>query len=131
MKPVRRVGSAGGDGFTLVEIMIAMTILAIALVAALKSQADSISMESRSRIGATLCLLGQAKMAEIDSEEPAGIAPGRGDFGPDFPGYEWRLEVSDSGVRSLKRIDLTVSFGTKRDQRLDLVSYRCLRKEQG
>ena len=55
MKPVRRVGSAGGGGFTLVEIMIAMTILAIALVAALKSQADSISMESRSRIGRASC----------------------------------------------------------------------------
>jgi general secretion pathway protein I len=131
MKAMRIPGKGNRGGFTLVEIMIAMTILAIALVAAFKSQAESVSMETRSRITATLCFLGQAKMAELDSEDPAGISSGEGDFGPDFPGYEWRLAVSDSGIRHLRRIEVTIFYAMQGNQRLDLVSYRCSRKEQG
>ncbi len=46
--PSQRVG-AGCHGFTLLEVMIAMAILAISLVAVYQSQSQSLSMASDSR----------------------------------------------------------------------------------
>ncbi len=48
-----------------------------------------------SRFLTTASLLAQGRMAEIDAADPRGVVSGNGDFGEDFPGYTWRLEVSD------------------------------------
>jgi general secretion pathway protein I len=97
-------------GFTLLEVMIAMAILAITLVAVYQSQSQSISMASNSRFLTTASLLAQARMAEIDAADPRGVAAATGDFGVEFPGYAWQLEVGEvKEIPLLKRIALTVS----------------------
>ena len=55
------------SGFTLMEVMIAMTILAIALVTIFQSQSQSISMSSDSRFMTTASLLAQSKMVELET----------------------------------------------------------------
>ena len=52
------------SGFTLMEVMIAMTILAIALIAIYQLQSQSISMSTDSRFMTTAALLAQSKMVE-------------------------------------------------------------------
>jgi len=54
-------------GFTLMEVMIAMAILAITLVAVFQSQSQSVSMATEVRFLTTASLLAQGKMAEIDT----------------------------------------------------------------
>ena len=84
-------------GFTLLEVMIAMAILAITLVALYQSQSQSISMASDSRFLTTASLLAQSRMAEFDAVDPRGVVSANGDFGDDYPGYTWRLEVGVGG----------------------------------
>ena len=55
-------------GFTLLEVMVAMSILAMALVAVFHMQSQSISMAGESRFLTTASLLAQSKMAEIEAE---------------------------------------------------------------
>lgn len=99
-------------GFTLLEVMIAMAILAITLVTVYQSQSQSISMASGSRFLTSASLLAQTRMAEIDAADPRGLAAATGDFGPDFPGYAWQLEVGAvAELPLLKRIVLTVTNG--------------------
>jgi type II secretion system protein I len=99
-------------GFTLLEVMIAMAILAITLVALYQSQSQSVSMASDSRFLTTASLLAQNRMAEIDAVDPRGVASANGDFGDDYPGYTWRLEVSPvEELPLLKRFALTVTQG--------------------
>lgn len=96
-------------GFTLLEVMIAMAILAIALVAVYQSQSQSISMSGSSRFLTTASLLAQSRMAEIDAADPREITAGSGDFGEAFPDYQWQVELGETEIEMLKKIVLTVT----------------------
>lgn len=98
-----------GKGFTLLEVMIAMAILAIALVAVFSSQAQSISMTADSRFTTTATLLAQSKMVECEATALRDIGSNSGDFGSDFPDYVWRVEVKDMDRDLLKKIEVTVT----------------------
>ena len=112
--------------FTLLEVMIAVSIIAIALVALFGSQSKSLSNATEANFNIVAPMLASGKLAEL---EGARDAPGsdEGDFGEDFPGYTWKLETEDAPLDSidalaqltkmenpLKKLELTVSWtGTK------------------
>jgi general secretion pathway protein I len=103
---------AGSVGFTLLEVMIAMAILAITLVTVYQSQSQSISMVSNSRFLTSASLLAQARMAEIDAADPSELVSASGDFGEEFSDYTWQVEVGAvKEIPLLKRIALTVTNG--------------------
>ena len=54
-------------GFTLLEVMIAMAILATTLVVVFQSQSQSISTTGIARFQTTASLLAQSKIAEIEA----------------------------------------------------------------
>jgi general secretion pathway protein I len=97
------------QGFTLLEVMIAMAILAISLVAVYRSQSQSVSMAGEARFLTTASLLAQSKMAEMESLKPQELSDGSGGFGEDFPDYLWRVEVKDTAFQYLKKIDVIVT----------------------
>ncbi|OGP67028.1 MAG: type II secretion system protein GspI [Deltaproteobacteria bacterium RBG_19FT_COMBO_43_11] len=95
-------------GFTLMEVLIAMAILAIALVGVFQLQSQSISMATDSRFMTTAALLAQSKMVEIESGIVSSSRAQDGDFGDDYPQYSWRLEVTDTQLPQFKKIEVTV-----------------------
>ena len=97
------------SGFTLLEVMIAMAILAIALVAVFQSQSQSISMAGSSRFLTTASLLAQSKMTEIEAVDMKDVKTENGDFGEGFPDYIWRVEVKDTELENVKKIEMTVT----------------------
>jgi general secretion pathway protein I len=125
---MQNCGNRPEGGFTLMEVMIAMAILAIALVAVYQSQAQSISMSTHSRFLTTASLLAQSKMAEIEMSDPAEMSTGSGDF-EDFPDYRWKVEVSDSEFDQLRKMVVTVTNGkmTSRNS-YQLILYRFAEK---
>jgi general secretion pathway protein I len=95
-------------GFTLLEVMIAMAILAIALLAVFQLQSQSISMSSESRFMTTASLLAQSKMADIEGGTSLGNQSKKGDFAPDYPEYAWTIQVTDTQIARFKRIEVNV-----------------------
>ena len=83
------------SGFTLLEVMVAVAIIAMALVAALGSQTQSVSLASEAKFTTTSAFLAQRKMAEFETMDPEDLISGSGDFGDDFPGYFWNADVQD------------------------------------
>ena len=105
-------------GFTLLEVMIAVSIIGIALVAVLASQSQSLSLATEAKFNTTAALLAQGKMAEIETESMETLSSDSGDFAEDFPNYRWEYTVSslsvagvDQALDFLKQIDLTVYWG--------------------
>lgn len=96
-------------GFTLLEVMIAMAILAISLVAVFRSQSQSVSMAGESRFLTTASLLAQGKMAEVEGMKSQDLSNNNGAFGEDYPDYLWRIEVKDTAIQYLKKIDVIVT----------------------
>ena len=95
-------------GFTLLEVMIAMAILAITLVVVFQSQSQSISMAGRARFETTASFLAQSKMAEIESANPENVVSDSGNFGDDFPYYSWQVDVTETEIELLKKIEVKV-----------------------
>lgn len=95
-------------GFTLLEVMIAMAILAIALAIVYQSQSQSIAMSGNARFLTTASLLAQSKMAAIEGMNVKDIRTEGGNFGETFPDYRWRVEVSDTETALLKKIEVFV-----------------------
>jgi general secretion pathway protein I len=104
-------------GFTLLEIMAALSILAIVLVSVYRMHAQTVSMNSEVRFYATAPMLAQLKMAEVESENPEDMGDDSGDFGDEFPNYRWNIVIDDvestalgNISKNLKKIDLLISF---------------------
>ena len=96
-------------GFTLIEVMIAMTILAGALVVIYQLQSQSISMSTDSRFMTTAALLAQSKMVEVETRSSLSNQSEDGDFGTDYPQYTCHLVISDTQIQQFKKIEITVT----------------------
>jgi general secretion pathway protein I len=121
-------------GFTLLEIMVAVSIIAIVLVSVYKMQAQTISMNYAARFYATAPLLAQLKLAEIEIENPGQQTGNSGDFGDKFPGYRWNVVIDDiesellaNIAENLKKIDVNVSFNND-EFTYSLRTYRFMRE---
>ncbi|OPY08121.1 MAG: hypothetical protein A4E67_01052 [Syntrophaceae bacterium PtaB.Bin038] len=103
--------AASRQGFTLLEVMIAMAILATVLVTVFHSQSQSIAMANESRALTTLALLAQSRMAEIEGRQDLSTGQTTGNFGSDFPDYTWTVNISQPpgpGSSALRKIEVTV-----------------------
>ena len=105
-------------GFTLLEVMIAVALIAVALVTLLGSQSQSVSYANSAKFETMAALLAQSKMSEILIQDADALSGDSGDFGDDYQGYAWEAKVSDVAIDDLdtiseylKQIDLTVTWG--------------------
>jgi general secretion pathway protein I len=122
------------SGFTLLEVMIAVAIIAIVLVAVFGSQSQSLSLANDAKFSTTAALLAQRKMAEVEMEDSLDVSSASGDFGEDFPEYQWELDISEvplpgiEGLEFLKQVDVAVRWGDKDQFRYALRLYRFMPK---
>ena len=104
-------------GFTLLEVMVALSIIAIVLVSVYRLHAQTVSMNNEVRFYVTAPMLAQIKMAETESESLEDIGDDSGDYGDEFPDYRWNIVIDDvestalgNIAKNLKKIDLLISF---------------------
>jgi general secretion pathway protein I len=104
-------------GFTLLEIMVAVSIIAIVLVAVYRLHSQTLLMNQSVQFYTTAPLLAQRRLAEIELQPSFVLAEEAGNFGEEFASYSWKVSVTDvasemleSTAEDLKRIDVTVFF---------------------
>ena len=104
-------------GFTLLEVMVAMAIMAIVLVSVNRMHSQTLTMNAAARFYTQAPMLAQSKLAQLVADSSGIIAGDSGDFGDKFPGYTWSIatdEVTSEALgeiaADLKRIDMTVSL---------------------
>jgi general secretion pathway protein I len=105
-------------GFTLLEVMVAVAIIAIGLTALIGSHSQSISLAEEANFNTTAALLAQKKMAELELAGFGALSYDAGDFGEEFPGYRLEVKVSraDFGeiedmAKYIRQIDLSLFRG--------------------
>lgn len=117
-------------GFTLMEVMVALAVVAVALTAIYRMHTQTLFMDTRGRFDTVATLLARQKLADIDTGSLKDLTADNGDFGDLHPGYTWHIEtdtvasdlIKDDGP-TLKRITLSVGFD---DQTFTLTTYRML-----
>ena len=112
-------------GFTLLEVMVAVAIIAMSFVSLLGSQSQSISIANISRFETTAAMLAREKLSELQLAGYSELTDGSGQFEDDFSDYTWRSEVrelgeSETGIADsdgmLKLVTLKISRGDDPNQ---------------
>lgn len=112
-------------GFTLLEVMIAMAVLALALPILLGLRNRDVEILTRSRTLTTASLLAQEKLFETEIQGFPPIGEQRGEFtGPPpgytsnplgdnrAPGFRWLRIVSPTPLESVRDVRVRVLWGT-------------------
>ena len=130
--PIRSAKGVGG--FTLLEVLVALAVLAIALTSIYRLQTQTMLMNGSARFYSLAPKLAQARLAEVERMPFDQITDGSGDYGDDHPGYTWELLIEDlptdlinTPKYHLVRLSVTVSENDENEYRLD--TYRFLYAE--
>ncbi|MBA4189838.1 MAG: hypothetical protein C0467_17790 [Planctomycetaceae bacterium] len=98
-------------GLSLIEVLLAMTIFFIAIVAISRLVDMGTDRELDARMHATGARLAQAKLAEVEAGIESVTATS-GDFGEGEPGWTWSMTAELQGT-NLYLVSLTVSRDLK------------------
>jgi general secretion pathway protein I len=111
------------NGFTLVEVLIALAIAALGLAAVLATGSQSVDTSRNLRDRTLALYVGLNEIAQLRlGEEMPDV--GRSNGEAEMAGRLWRWEavVSETGVEDLRRVDLTVALATRPDEVIRNVS---------
>lgn len=122
------------NGFTLLEVMVAVAIMAIVLVSVYRMHSQTLAMNAAARFYTQAPLLAQSKLAELETASADKIAGDSGDFGENFPGYRYTVSTEEIAsealgevANDLKKIDITVAYN-ENEYVYRLRTYRFLRQ---
>jgi general secretion pathway protein I len=103
-------------GFTLLEVTVALAMVAVSLAAVLGSQSRGVSLAAEARFSTTASLLAQSVLARYETMESRSMISDSGGFDDDFPGYIWKAEVErvfidepPGAAGLLRRVEVTVA----------------------
>jgi len=124
-------GPSRTRGFTLLEVIAAMAIMAIVLLAVYRLHAQTISMSGAVRFYSLAPLLAQTRLAAI-TIDPDSRNSGSGDFGMDYPGYTWQVTVEDivseylgESANNLKMVEIVI-FLNENESAYRIKTYRTI-----
>ena len=103
-------------GFTLIEVMVALTIVALSLTAVTASMSQMIDASQAMRDRTYASWIAQNRIAEfrLASETP-DVGASNGEVEYANVDWAWRAVISETGVDDLYRIDVAVSLAGSED----------------
>lgn len=115
----------GMRGFTLLELMIATAIVAVAVTVLLGLGNRALAVHDRLQQTTRATLLAQSRLAEIEVTARKGSSQDeRGVFPSPDERFQWQSVWLDTPLPSVRRIDLTVSWGeVARNEAVTLTSF--------
>ncbi len=121
-------------GFTLLEVMIAVAIMAIALVTLIGSQSQSVAIMSDVRFETAAAFLAREKITELRVEDFDQLSSDKGSFEDDFSQFLWNseiVEITDDDVgmynvaNMLKEVTLVITHADDSRQEFSVKSVFC------
>jgi len=105
-------GVRGERGFTLLEVMIALGVLAVSLVVLLGLRNRDVQLQAYARDLTQATLLARSLLVEIEHTAD-GLALGymEGDFGEEFAGFSWQRNVNTFMIERVREVQVAVLWG--------------------
>lgn len=115
-------------GFTLLEIIICLGLIALVLVAVFHLQAQNLDLQSEAQFMTTATCLLQDRLSQLQALETVEEGKTSGDFGKDYPEYTYTQEVSEvPDTETLYKVRVAVILErdkARRDLWLETYLYR-------
>jgi general secretion pathway protein I len=127
IRSARRDGDLS-PGFTLLEVMIAVGVLGIAMMALLSLHDSNLQSVMRGQELSTASVLAQGMMSNAEIERVPMLGTTRGDFQKLFPGafrnFRWERNVEASGMfPDIRKVQVTVFYGPRFRHSLSVVEF--------
>lgn len=106
------------SGFTLLEVMVALAIMAGVILTLLSSVNYHLGIIANERDYTTLTLLARNRMAELEQSP----AKGEGTFAPSRPELTWKADLQPTDLPGLQKLVVTVRRGSDKRE-VTLVRY--------
>lgn len=115
-------------GFTLLEVMIAIGVLGIAMLALLSLHDSNLQSVLRGQQISTASALAQGLMSTAELERVPLIGRSAGDFEKLFPGayrnFKWERDVEMSGMfPDIRKVQVTIYYGPRFRHSLSIVEF--------
>lgn len=94
--------------FSLIEVIVAILILGIALVALTEGVTSALSSSMASEVQTTAALLAAGQIETLRAEGDYADGETEGDFGDEFAQYRWTQTISSTDIRSLHDVEVVV-----------------------
>jgi len=99
------------NGFTFVELLVTMALISLVMPVVMETIGLCTRLAGQSRRQVEAACLAQTKLTELTASEDWQNGSARGDFGTDWPGYEWTTALSNwPEDASVRQFELTVSW---------------------
>ena len=100
-------------GFTLIEVLATLVLLAIILPVAMKGISLATRTGSVAKHRTTAAALAETKLNEILATEAWRDGTQAGDFGTEWPDYEWNADVHEWEGTTVRQVDVYVTWNTE------------------
>ncbi len=101
-------------GFTLLEVMVALAILAGTVLTVISAVNYHLSLVAEDREDTIALLLARSKVEELEFADPKGaVREKQGTFAPEQPDVAWKAEVSAMSAPVFSKMTVTVAWGNE------------------
>jgi len=106
--------------FTLVEVLATLALIGIVIPVSMRGVTLALNAASHAKHQAAAATLAESKLSEMIAQGDWSFGAGSGDFGTDWPGYQWSCttENPDPNV-NVTQVTVTVTW-TERGQQRDI-----------
>ena len=115
IRTIKRYDRFGG--FTFIELLATIVLIGIIMPVAMRSIGLCTRLGGQSRRQIEAASLARTKLTELTSSQDWQTSEKRGDFGSDWPGYQWTAAVSNWTDSVVSQLDLTVTWQSQGQQR--------------
>jgi general secretion pathway protein I len=121
----RRTSLTGAAGFTLIEVMVALAVVAIALVGLLGLQHSTLQSVVRASEMTKAALLAQELMTQAETGQFPAIGVTTGNFENlhprHYPNFRWEQTVESSAVfQDVRKVRVRIRYGPRFGRSFDL-----------
>ncbi len=104
-------------GFTLLEVLVAVTILGIGLTALVEGFAAGLAVLQNTRNNSIAIILAEGKLAEVENGLVAADAGDFAEAGEEYSRFRWTVSRAQGETEGVRRVTVTVSWDSPRGRR--------------
>ncbi len=99
------------SGFTLLEVMVALLIIATSFVVLLHTRNQSVIAADYAKRATVATLLASEKMSDIEHGDFPETGEESSNFDDDYSEYRWKTSVSDTAYENIREVKVDVQWG--------------------
>lgn len=126
-RPAQRSRLRGEQGFSLIEVLVALAIVAFAVVGLMGLQARNIKAIARGQNMTRATLLARELVSQTQYQVLlnglAALGNEQGSFGRDYPGFRWEREVIGTGLDEMREVVVRVIWDERAPRACEIVYF--------